>query len=89
MVWVRRGWDFEVGRTLSLLHKDPNSDFCKAAAKLKDLPFDGDASRESFWGSPYGRILDEACKHVLSKREGWQNAGVYVLGGHLIAGVAA
>lgn len=79
LVYERRGWDLGVGRVLQAMHQDKNSDLCKAAAKAHPLPA-GDAALETFWGSPYGKLLDELCKHKLSKRTGWQQAGLYVIG---------
>lgn len=76
-IFVRRGWDFGIARVLAVMHQDKNSDFCKAAAQMGDLPFD---DTETFWGSPYGKLLDELCRNKLSTREGWELAGLYMIG---------
>lgn len=52
------------------------------AAKSAGQPSSDDL--ESFFGSEYGQMLDEACQYVFTKRSSWTDAAVYVLGAPII-----
>ena len=71
LVYIRRGWDFEVGNVLSDMHADSDSDLCKAVVRLGDLPIYSEEGQETFYGSPYFArliVLSSLCCH--SKRVG-------------------
>ena len=54
-----------------------NKEFQEAAERADQPAADDD---ETFFGSEYGVMLDDACKGIFSTRMSWRDAALYLLG---------